>query len=69
MMKISTLSLAIALLSTAPAFAAEKEAPSAETIVVTASRTTATNSGVEAEDEISTAPDGAAFLARQPESR
>lgn len=65
-MKISTLSLAIALVSTAPAFAAEGDAPSAETIVVTASRTTATNSGVEAEDEISTAPDGAAFLARQP---
>lgn len=64
-MKISYVALAAMLLSE-PAFAEEATDQSADTIIVTASRTTATDLGLDVEDEISTAPDGAAFLARQP---
>lgn len=65
-MKTSTLAIAMALAATTPAFAAEGEAPSAETIVVTAPRITSLDAAAEAEDEHATSPDGAAFIARQP---
>lgn len=65
-MKTSLLSLAVALTAATPAFAAEGDEQSADTIVVTAPRLTATNAATEAEEELSTGPDGAAFIARQP---
>lgn len=65
-MKTSTLAIAMALAATTPAFAAEGEAPSAETIVVTAPRITSLDAASTAEDEPATSPDGAAFIARQP---
>lgn len=65
-MKTSTLAIAMSLAATTPAFAAEGEAPSAETIVVTAPRITLLYAATEAEDEHATSPDGAAFVARQP---
>ena len=65
-MKTSTLAIAMALAATTPAFAAEGEAPSAETIVVTAPRITSLDAATDAEDEHATSPDGAAFIARQP---
>lgn len=65
-MKTSTLAIAMALASATPAHAAEDEAPSAETIVVTAPRITSLDAATEAEDEHATSPDGAAFIARQP---
>ena len=65
-MKTSTLAIAMALASTTPALAAEGEAPSAETIVVTAPRITSLDAASTAEDEHATSPDGAAFIARQP---
>ncbi len=65
-MKTSLLSLAVALTASTPAFAAEGDEQSADTIVVTAPRLTATNAATEADEELSTGPDGAAFIARQP---
>lgn len=65
-MKTPTLAIAMALASTTSALAAESEAPSAETIVVTAPRITSLDAATEAEDEHATSPDGAAFIARQP---
>jgi iron complex outermembrane receptor protein len=56
----------MALASTTSAHAAEGDAPSAETIVVTAPRITSLDAATEAEDEHATSPDGAAFIARQP---
>jgi iron complex outermembrane receptor protein len=65
-MKTSLLSLAVALTAATPAFAAEGDEQSADTIVVTAPRLTATEAATEADEELSTGPDGAAFIARQP---
>ncbi|RYM11518.1 TonB-dependent receptor [Sphingobium cupriresistens] len=65
-MKTSLLSLAVALTAATPAFAAEGDEQSADTIVVTAPRLTATDAATEADEELSTGPDGAAFIARQP---
>lgn len=65
-MKTSLLSLAVALTAVTPAFAAEGDEQSADTIVVTAPRLTATDAATEADEELSTGPDGAAFIARQP---
>lgn len=65
-MKTSILSLAVALTAASPAFAAEGDEQSPDTIVVTAPRLTATDAATEADEELSTGPDGAAFIARQP---
>ena len=65
-MKTSLLSLAVALTAATPAFAADGDEQSADTIVVTAPRLTATEAATEADEELSTGPDGAAFIARQP---
>lgn len=65
-MKTSILSLAVALTAAAPAFAAEADDQSADTIIVTAPRLTATDAATQADEELSTGPDGAAFIARQP---
>ncbi|MFM2280015.1 MAG: hypothetical protein RLZZ444_2246, partial [Pseudomonadota bacterium] len=65
-MKTSLLSLAVALTAATPAFAADGDDQSADTIVVTAPRLTATEAATEADEELSTGPDGAAFIARQP---
>lgn len=65
-MKTSLLSLAVAMTAATPAFAAEGDEQSADTIVVTAPRLTATDVATEADEELSTGPDGAAFIARQP---
>lgn len=65
-MKSSILSLAVALTATHAAFAVDSDAKSADIIIVTAPRLTATDEAREAEDELSTGPDGAAFVARQP---
>lgn len=65
-MNTSTLALAIVLASATPALAAADQAPSAETIIVTAPRTTAVSMAANSEDEHATSPDGAAFIARQP---
>jgi iron complex outermembrane receptor protein len=65
-MKTSLLSLAVALTAATPAFAAEGDEQSADTIIVTAPRLTATDAATEADEELSTGPDGAAFIARQP---
>ena len=65
-MKTSLLSLAVALTAATPAFAAEGDEQSADTIVVTAPRLTATDAATEADEELSTGPDCAAFIARQP---
>ncbi|WP_242495998.1 TonB-dependent receptor plug domain-containing protein [Sphingobium cupriresistens] len=58
--------MAVALTAATPAFAAEGDEQSADTIVVTAPRLTATDAATEADEELSTGPDGAAFIARQP---
>jgi iron complex outermembrane receptor protein len=65
-MKTSILSLAVALTAAGPAFAVEGDEQSPDTIVVTAPRLTATVTATEADEELSTGPDGAAFIARQP---
>lgn len=65
-MKSSILSLAVALTATHPAFASDSDPKSADIIIVTAPRLTATEEARETEDELSTGPDGAAFVARQP---
>ena len=65
-MKTSILSAAVALTAASPAFAAEGNEQSPDTIVVTAPRLTATDAATEADEELSTGPDGAAFIARQP---
>lgn len=65
-MKTSLLSLAVALTVATPVFAAEGDEHSPDTIVVTAPRLTATDAATEADEELSTGPDGAAFIARQP---
>lgn len=65
-MKSSILSLAAALTATHPAFASDGDLKSADIIIVTAPRLTATDEARETEDELSTGPDGAAFVARQP---
>ena len=65
-MKTSLLSLAVSLTAATPAFAAEGDEQSADSIVVTAPRLTATDAATEADEELSTGPDGAAFIARQP---
>jgi iron complex outermembrane receptor protein len=65
-MKSSILSLAVALTATQPVFADDSDAKSADIIIVTAPRLTATEEARETEDELSTGPDGAAFVARQP---
>lgn len=65
-MKTSGFALAAALAAASPAFAADEDAPSAETIVVTAPRITSLNAATQVEDEHATSPDGAAFIARQP---
>lgn len=65
-MKTSLLSLAVAMTAATPAFAAEGDEQSADTIVVTAPRLTATDVATEADEELYTGPDGAAFIARQP---
>lgn len=65
-MKISILSLAVSLAAAHPAFAAESDEQSPDTIVVTAARLTATVAATDANEELSTGPDGAAFVARQP---
>lgn len=65
-MKSSILSLAVALTATHPAFANDSDPKSADIIIVTAPRLTATDEARETEDELSTGPDGAAFVARQP---
>jgi len=67
-MKSSILTLAVAMSATQPAFASESDAKSADMIIVTAPRLTATDEASEIEDELSTGPDGAAFVARQPGS-
>ena len=67
-MKSSILSLAVALTATHPAFASDSDPKSADIIIVTAPRLTATDEAREIEDELSTGPDGAAFVARQPGS-
>ena len=59
-MKTSLLSLAVAMTAATPAFAAEGDEQSADTIVVTAPRLTATDVATEADEELSTGPDGAA---------
>ena len=66
LMKSSILSLAVALTATNPAFAKGSDPKSADIIIVTAPRLTATDEARETEDELSTSPDGAAFVARQP---
>ena len=66
-MKTSILCLAVALTAAAhPAFAAEGDEQSPDTIIVTAPRLTPTVVATEADEELSTGPDGAAFIARQP---
>jgi iron complex outermembrane receptor protein len=65
-MKSSILTLAVAISATQPAFASESDVKSADMIIVTAPRLTATEEARKTEDELSTAPDGAAFVARQP---
>lgn len=58
--------MAVALTTTHPAFANEGDPKSADIIIVTAPRLTATDEERGTEDELSTGPDGAAFVARQP---
>ncbi|MGB5077921.1 MAG: TonB-dependent receptor plug domain-containing protein, partial [Sphingorhabdus sp.] len=65
-MKSSILTLAVAMTATQPVFASESEEQSPDVIIVTAPRLTATVEASETEDELSTGPDGAAFIARQP---
>ncbi len=65
-MTISRLALAAALAAATPAFANEPGSHSAEVIIVTAPRLTATADSRTVEDEHVTSPDGAAFIARQP---
>lgn len=69
-MRTSILSLPItlsaAMIAAQPALAADGEDQSPDTIVVTAPRLTATIAATDADEELSTGPDGAAFVARQP---
>ncbi len=65
-MKTSVFAIAAVLMAAAPAMASEAEAPSAETIVVTAPAVTTLDIATQVEQEHATSPDGAAFIARQP---
>lgn len=55
-----------ALLVTFPAWAADEDETAPDLIVVTGTRTTPVELGKEAEEELATGPDGAAFVARLP---
>lgn len=63
---VSSSALAAALVASLPATALAGEAPSPDVIIVTAPPVTSTLDIAEAEREIATAPDGAAFIARAP---
>lgn len=65
-MKASLLAICAALAAPAQVFAAEDKTLSTETIVVTAPRITVLQKTATAEDEHTTSPDGAAFIAHQP---
>jgi iron complex outermembrane receptor protein len=65
-MNCSVLALTVALTVTSPVFASENDPKSADIIIVTAPRLTATDEARGTEDELSTGPDGAGFIARQP---
>ncbi len=65
-MNCSVLALTVALTVTSPVFASENDPKSADIIIVTAPRLTATDEARDTEDELSTGPDGAGFIARQP---
>ncbi|HMS19496.1 MAG TPA: TonB-dependent receptor [Sphingorhabdus sp.] len=55
-----------AIASVCPAFAQQTDPTDGNLIIVTAQRTTALNLDREAEEELATGPDAAAFIARQP---
>jgi iron complex outermembrane receptor protein len=56
----------VAVASVCPAFAQSSDQTDGNLIIVTAQRTTALNLDREAEEELATGPDAAAFIARQP---
>lgn len=64
-MTMKKLLLASVALTSAPAFA-EEATLAPDTIIVTATRMTAMTAETRAEEDVSPAPDGAAFIARQP---
>lgn len=64
-MTVKKLLLASVALTSAPAFA-EEATLAPDTIIVTATRMTAITAETRAEEDVSPAPDGAAFIARQP---